>query len=170
MSYLKSLREELGITQLVFAKILGIERGHFASIESGIRTLPKTAQPILNWIERNLDLFKVPEPAVVPEEKQIQWELRILRNDREKLLLKLEKRMAKEKNLYQTGLLCKTIQARYSDISEGLQKRVDSMGYDADLALETIRTEPILRLKARIKGIEAEIQTLEEGISAGPAE
>jgi transcriptional regulator with XRE-family HTH domain len=169
MSYLKSLREDLGITQLVFSKILGIERGHFASIEAGIRTLPKTAQPILDWIERNLELFKVPEPAVVPEEKQIQWELRILRNDREKLLLILEKRMAKEKNLYQTGLFCKGIQAQYPAISEGLLKTVDSLGYNADLALETIRTEPILRLKARIKGIEAEIQTLEEGISAGPA-
>ena len=109
-------------------------------------------------------LFNVPEPAVVPEEKMIQLEFRKLLSDKERLLEKIGKRMAKEKNLYQTGMVCKVIQAHYPQMNEGLQKHLESMAYDADLSLEILREEPILRMKARIKGIEAEIQALEEGI------
>lgn len=159
-------REELGITQNTFGRILGIERTYLASLETRIRsTIPKSARAILDWIDRNMALFNVPEPAVVPEEKKIQFEIRKLRSDKERLLDKIGKRLAKDKNLYQTGMVCKVIQAHYPQMNERLQKHLESMAYDADLSLEILREEPILRLKARIKGIEAEIQALEEGIA-----
>jgi len=170
MQSIKLLREELGLTQELWAKILGIKRGQLAAIETGRRNLPSSSEPILDWIGQNMALFTVQDQHAVPDEKSIQKELKKLRIDRDRLLLALERQIAKEKNLYQTALVCTGISEKYPQVNIGLQKRLDYLGYDAGMDLEDSRAKPILRLKARIKGIEAEIQTLEEGISAGPAE
>jgi transcriptional regulator with XRE-family HTH domain len=167
MKSLKLLREELGLSQTVLGKILGIKRGNLAAIEAGRLKLQEPARSIVHWIEENLDLFHTPEPKPEIPTDRIRIDLRKLRNEKDKLILDLERRQEKETNLVRTRLLCEGLLKNFPNPTKQMQLHLDSLGYDAGLALEKLQATPALRIRARIKGIEAEIEALENGIAEG---
>jgi hypothetical protein len=70
----------------------------------------------------------------------------------------------KEKKLRQTNLFYKRVMNNFSNPTKEFFLPAGTIGYDADLDFEKLKTIPRQRITARIASIEAEIQSLEKEI------
>ena len=161
MEILKQTRDSLGLSQSEMARLLGLKKSNIGLAETGDRKLPSHAGSILNLMAAFLKLDEgQPEPISPPSER-LDKELKILKAKLAGLQLELENKQDKVSKIFRFKRICQQLEQNHATIlTMPTLKWMDAMVSERSLQLEKSDDDPILLLKARIKGMEAMIDFL----------
>ena len=158
MNALKKLREALGISQAEMAGLLGLEKGRIAMAETGKRSMPNETRMVIAWMLDELDGWPNSVEPTNSDVATIQKKIRRLESRLENLRLELEGRELKNQKAGFLQYICEAFESTFPiQISELAKKNIAVLQSIEDLRRDDELKNPLVFLKAKIKGLEAGI-------------